>query len=267
MVGSSWILYKRGINSLSIELKLPTKSLVQKFKLGKAQLFQMLHDSVNPLVKIAQSAILTGRKWEAKNAAETAESSLKMKEVIGSVATGRAGLGLHPQRMVSEEIHHFEEIKHLAIAVAQPKEGAWTRWEKTKDRTITEITSTRQRPDLVTWPVNSKKVIIAELTIEVNIDRARQRKLEKYEDLREQSLRMAGQQTYFLLRLDVKVYFEINLYIFNWTRTFISREEGIYKKDPKQDCNGIWTDMTFVQIKHHPTKSGSIVRYCWGTLG
>ena len=39
--------------------------------------------------------------------------------------------------MVSEEIHHFEENKRLAIAVTQPKQGAWTRWENTKDRTIT----------------------------------------------------------------------------------------------------------------------------------
>ena len=52
----------------------------------------------------------------------------------------------------------------------------------------TEITSTRQRPDLIIWSVNSKKVIIAKLTIpfETNIDWAHQRKLEKYEDLREQ---------------------------------------------------------------------------------
>ena len=36
----------------------------------------------------------------------------------------------------------------------------------------TEIISIRQRPDLVIWSVNSKKVIIAELTIpfETNID-------------------------------------------------------------------------------------------------
>ena len=68
-----------------------------------------------------------------------AESSLKMKEIISSVATGRAGFGLHPQhwwskettknkrRMVLEEIHHFEETKCLPIAVAQPKQDAWTR--------------------------------------------------------------------------------------------------------------------------------------------
>ena len=133
-----------------MKLKLPTKSLVEEFKLGKARLFQMLlFDSVDPLVKRAQPAIITGRKWNAKHAVETVESSLKMKKVIGSVATGRAGFGLHPQRwwskettknkrrMVSEEIHHFEESKRLTIAVAQSKQGAWTRWENTKDRSIT----------------------------------------------------------------------------------------------------------------------------------
>ena len=48
----------------------------------------MLHDSVDPLVKSAQPAIITGRIWNVKHAVETAESSFKMKEVIGSVATG-----------------------------------------------------------------------------------------------------------------------------------------------------------------------------------
>ena len=78
-----------------------------------------------------------------------AESSLKMKEVIDSMKTGRAGFVLHPQwwwseettknkrEMVSEEIHHFEESKCLTIAVVQPKQGARTSWENTKDRTIT----------------------------------------------------------------------------------------------------------------------------------
>ena len=52
--------------SSSTKLKLPTKSLVKEFKLGKARLFQMLHDSVNPLVKSAQPAITTGRKWNVQ---------------------------------------------------------------------------------------------------------------------------------------------------------------------------------------------------------
>ena len=106
--------------SSSTKLKQPTKSLLEEFKLGKARLLQILRDSVDLPVKSAQPAIITGQKWSAKYTVKAAESSLKMKEVICSVAPGRAGFG-HPQRwwskettknkrrMVSEEIHHFEE--------------------------------------------------------------------------------------------------------------------------------------------------------------
>ena len=55
----------------------------------------------------------------------------------------------------------------------------------------TEITSICHCPDLVIWSVNSKKVIIAELTIPfvTNIDWVYQQKLEKYGDLREQCIK------------------------------------------------------------------------------
>jgi len=327
--------------SSSTKLKLPMVSLVEKFKLGKARLFQMLRDSRDPLVKNAQPSVITGRKWKAQQAVENAESSLKMKEIIGTVAKGRSGLGLHPQRwwskesksnkriMISEEIHQLEEVKRIATAVGQSKQGAWTRWESAKERVVTwsdirhmepkklsflikavydilptpvnlhvwglatsdlckacgktaslkhiltgceyalrsytwrhnevleivaeaskigcetankavgninkaiyfvkegniskfsrknrhvssifdgsagwriacdlehqlvfptEITLTAQRPDIVIWSVNQKKVFIVELTVpfEENLDWAHQRKLEKYEDLREQCVR------------------------------------------------------------------------------
>ena len=162
-----------------MKLKLLTKSPVEEFKLGKARLFQMLRESVDPLVKSAQPAIITGQKWNMKHAVETAKSSLKMKEVIGSVATRRARFGLHPQkwwskkttknkrRIILEEFHDFEESKRLAIAVAQPKQGAWSRWENTKDRTITWSDIKQMEPkqlgflikavyDILPTPVNLK---------------------------------------------------------------------------------------------------------------
>ena len=61
----------------------------------------------------------------------------------------KAGLRLHPQnwwskestgnrrKMVSEEIHHLEEVKCFATAVGQRKLGAWTKWEGAKDRAVT----------------------------------------------------------------------------------------------------------------------------------
>ena len=55
----------------------------------------MLPDSRDPLVKNALSFIITARKWKAKIAVENAESALQMKETIGTVANGRAGVGFH----------------------------------------------------------------------------------------------------------------------------------------------------------------------------
>ena len=99
----------------------------------------MLCDSRDPLVKNAQPSVITGWKWKAKIAVENAESGLRMNEIIGTVANGKVGLGLHPQRwwskestanrrkMVSEDIHHLEEVRHFATAVGQRKQGAWTK--------------------------------------------------------------------------------------------------------------------------------------------
>ena len=114
--------------SSSTKLKLPTLSL-EEYKVGKARLFQMLRDSRDPLVKNALPSVITGQKWKAKIAVENAESALRM-------ANGKAGLGLHPQcwwskesttnrrKMVSEEIHHLEQVKCFATAVGQRKQGA-----------------------------------------------------------------------------------------------------------------------------------------------
>ena len=113
--------------SSSTKLKLPTLSLVEEYKLGKARLFQMLRDSRDPLVKNAQPSVITGRKWKAKIAVENAESAPRMKEIIGTVANGKAGLGLHPLRwwskesttnrrkMVLEEIHHLRKLGVLLL--------------------------------------------------------------------------------------------------------------------------------------------------------
>ena len=92
--------------------------------------------------------MITGRKWKVKIAIENAESALRMIEITGTVANGKAGQGLHPQRwwskestlnrtkMVSGEIHHLEEARRFATAVGQRKQGAWTKWKSAKDRAV-----------------------------------------------------------------------------------------------------------------------------------
>ena len=124
-------------------------SLVEEYKLGKARLFQMLHDSHDPLVKNTLPSVITSQKLKAKVAVEKAELALRMKEIIGTAAKGKAGLGLHPQRwwskesmvnrrkMVLEEIHHLEEVKRFATAEGQRKQDTWTKCESAKDRAVT----------------------------------------------------------------------------------------------------------------------------------
>ena len=166
-----WLGVPKSLTNMALysswtKLKLLMKSLVEEFKLGKARLFQMLRNSVDPLVKNTQPAIIAGQKWDAKYAVEMAESSLKMKEVISSVDTGRAGLSLHPQqwwskettknkRMVSEKIPHFEESKHLTIAVVLTKPDSWTRWENTKDRTITWSDIKQMEPKQLSFSIKA----------------------------------------------------------------------------------------------------------------
>ena len=84
-------------------------------------------------------------EMECKNSCWECWIGPRMKEIIGTVANGKSGLGLHPQhwwskestanrrKMVSEEIHHLEEVRHFATAVGQRKQGAWTKWENAKD--------------------------------------------------------------------------------------------------------------------------------------
>ena len=86
---------------------------------------------------------------EGKIAVENAELTLKMKEIIGTVANRRSDLGLYPQywwskeytinkrKIVLLEIHHLEEVMCIATTVRKRKQSAWTKWESAKDRAAT----------------------------------------------------------------------------------------------------------------------------------
>ena len=73
--------------------------------------------------------IKSGMKWSAVKAAQEAECSLWIKDIIGVTQTNRAGLGSMSKKvfskvgskgkrdMVSEEVRMFEEEQRKAIAV------------------------------------------------------------------------------------------------------------------------------------------------------
>ena len=87
------------------KLKLPTLSLVEEYKLGKARLFQMLRDSCNPLVKNAQPSVITGWKWKAKIAVEDAKLALRKKEIIGTETNGKSRSRPASTALVVQRIH------------------------------------------------------------------------------------------------------------------------------------------------------------------
>lgn len=50
----------------------------------------------------AGTEVRTGRTWRAERAVEVAESCLRQKELVGTLATGRADLSLFPKTRVGK---------------------------------------------------------------------------------------------------------------------------------------------------------------------
>ncbi len=100
-------------------------------------------------VSSAGIEVRTGRKWKVEKAVEVAESCLRQKALVGTLATGRAGLGYFPKTQVGKakgkERHHLlqEEVRAgveeegVSRAVGFRQQGVWTRWEITLQRRIT----------------------------------------------------------------------------------------------------------------------------------
>ena len=68
--------------------------------------------------------------------------------------------------MVSKEIHHLEEVMRIVTAVGQRKQGAWTKWESTKDRAVTWGNLKHMEPQKLTFLI---KVVYNVLPTPVNL--------------------------------------------------------------------------------------------------
>ena len=84
---------KVGLYTNSGNLQLPISSLGEEFKIGKVRLHMMMKDSADEILWKAYPEIKSGMKWSAVNAAQEAECSLRIKDIIGVTQTNRAGLG------------------------------------------------------------------------------------------------------------------------------------------------------------------------------
>ena len=84
---------KVGLYTYSGNLQLPISSLVEEFKIGKVHLHMMLKDSANKIIREAYLEIKSSMKWWGIKAAQEAECSLRIKNIIGITQTNQAELG------------------------------------------------------------------------------------------------------------------------------------------------------------------------------
>ena len=100
----------------------------------------------------------------------------------------------------------------------------------------TERALKTKRLDIVIWSIKAKKVFVIKLTVpyEENFDWAHQRKLEKYDDLREQCVRNGWITNVFPIEVGCRGFIANSTSVF-WTNlgpSFI-RQEEIHGKEPR----------------------------------
>ena len=130
-------------------LRLPSSSLVEAFKITKTRELLQYTESEDPNVAAAGIQIRSGRKWSAKRELQVVEERLRHKAILGSIAKGRAGLGVFPSthtnsakgkercQLIQEEVREgVEEVSYCKM-VGLSQQGAWTRWEDVEKKRIT----------------------------------------------------------------------------------------------------------------------------------
>ncbi|XP_045195004.2 uncharacterized protein LOC123550644 [Mercenaria mercenaria] len=146
-----------GLYSRTNQLQLPLSSLVEEFKVAKTRLVVTLKESKDDLVRKAGIETRTGRKWSASQAVSQAESRLQHKDIVGTTAVGRQGLGIiksqrwvsadstTKRQMIQNEVRLAEEEERRTRAVSMGAQGAWTKW-CTTDRKLTWAEIWRYEP-------------------------------------------------------------------------------------------------------------------------
>ncbi|RXN12199.1 reverse transcriptase [Labeo rohita] len=149
-----WLGLPRSLSNIALygktnKLRLPFGSVREEFIVARAREYLMYSGSRDAKVSGAGIVVRTGRKWRTAEAVQQAETRLKHKAILGSVAQGRAGLGSltatrynlasgrERQRLVEEEVRTSVEEERTSRAVAMRQQGAWMKWEQAMERNVT----------------------------------------------------------------------------------------------------------------------------------
>ena len=95
-----WLCLPPGLNTVALysssaKLKLPLRSIVEEFKVGKCRNVVALAESKDPVVQVVQPDVKTGVKWVAKKAVDDAKFDISIDKLVGTVPVGRQGLGFN----------------------------------------------------------------------------------------------------------------------------------------------------------------------------
>ncbi|KAK0146184.1 hypothetical protein N1851_014501 [Merluccius polli] len=138
-----------GLHGKTNKLRLPFSSVREEFIVARAREHLQYSGSRDAKVSGAGIVVRTGRKWRAADAVQQAETRLKHKAILGTVAQGRAGLvsravarydsasGRERQRLVQEEVRASVDEERTSRAVAMRQQGAWMNWEQAMERSVT----------------------------------------------------------------------------------------------------------------------------------
>lgn len=84
-------------------IQLPFRGLVEEFMVSRTREIYQYRNSRNPKVSGAGIEVKTGRRWSATKELPIAEGNMRIKEIVGSVAQGRAGLGADSLLQIRKE--------------------------------------------------------------------------------------------------------------------------------------------------------------------
>ena len=137
-----------GLYSTSSKLQLPLKSVTDEYKTTKARQTMTIRSNPDPFVREAGISLRSGRKWNVDKAVDEAQARLRQKDLIGSVAHGRMGIGCIPRQswsksnsaqqrhLVQDEIREIQEEQRTVRAAAMSKQGSWLNWEGVRPRKL-----------------------------------------------------------------------------------------------------------------------------------
>ncbi len=141
--------HRIGLYGNANKLRLPFRSVREEFIIAQAREHLQYSGSRDAKVSGAGIVVRTWRKWRAAEAVQQAETRLKHKAILGTVAQGRARLGSlratqydsasrkERQRLVQEEVRASVEEERYSRAVAMRQQGAWMKWEQAMERSVT----------------------------------------------------------------------------------------------------------------------------------